>query len=247
MTLVNIMPMAGKGKRFLIKKYKLPKPYIRINHLPMFILSNLCMPKAEKNIFLYLKSHDKYFKKNVGKLSSLQNVCPIEVNKISNGQATTCLLAKDYINDNDKIFVHSCDSYIKFNKKLFNKLLNSNDILIFTTKPNEFHLMNQNSFGWVNIIDDSINKITCKKVASNDPKNDKIIIGTFAFKNKEIFINSIKNIIKNKIKVNDEYYLDMAVSEALKKNIKISIVEVDKYYSWGTPSEMEKFKKNTKL
>ena len=49
---VNIMPMAGEGKRFKEAGYKVPKPLININGQPMFIKSAKCMPEADLWIFI---------------------------------------------------------------------------------------------------------------------------------------------------------------------------------------------------
>ena len=62
-----------------------------------------------------------------------------------------------------------------------------------------------------------VNKITCKAKASLEPKNDFVIVGSFAFKNKNIFSKTIRNLIKSGQKINNEYYMDMVLSYALKK------------------------------
>ena len=50
--LINIMPMAGLGKRFSDLKYKQPKPFIDINGIPMFIAASRSMPDSSMNIFI---------------------------------------------------------------------------------------------------------------------------------------------------------------------------------------------------
>lgn len=243
MSLINLMPMSGRGQRF--NNYcSIPKPFIKINEKPMFALSYLSMPKAEKNIFLYLKDHKELFKKNIKYISRLKNIISVEIDKTTEGQASTCLLADNYICNNDQIFIHSCDSYFEFNKSIFKKLIKKNDIIVFTTEPTQYHLENINSFGWINFKDGKISNITCKKNASNSPKKDKIIIGSFAFRNKKIFLDSINYIISKKIKINGEYYLDMALIQAFKNQTKISAINVNNYNSWGTPDEIKKFENN---
>ena len=163
----------------------------------------------------------------------------------TDGQASTCLLAKDLINDDDMIFIHSCDSFIDFNKNKFLKLINSNEIIIFTTKPNISHLKSINSYGWVHSSNNKIIRITCKAAASQNSKNDSVIIGSFAFKNKSFFLKSINSMISNDIRINNEYYLDVAMSEAIRLNFKIKEFLVDKYINWGTPKELENGNYNT--
>ena len=64
--------------------------------------------------------------------------------------------------------------------------MNNSDAVILTTKPNKIHLSNIKSYGWVCIRNNQIKKITCKRKASSNPHKDKVIIGSFAFKDKKI-------------------------------------------------------------
>ena len=169
----------------------------------------------------------------------------ITVKRTTKGQANTCLLANKLLKKNDKIFIHSCDSLIRYGKiDLYKKITNS-DAVVLTTKPNKAHLKNISSYGWVKINKDEIKKITCKKKASLKPNKDYVIIGSFAFKNKKIFSKTIRNLIKSKKKINNEYYMDMVFSYALRKSYDIENLEVNSYFSWGTPEELEKWEKKS--
>ncbi len=243
--IVNIMPMAGLGKRFLNSKFNLPKPLIEIKKKPMFIQASKSMPRSELNIFICNKNLLERFK--INKL--IQKVYKkkykiITVNRLTKGQANTCLLAKKFLKKNDKIFIHSCDSLIKYNHSELNRKITGSDAVILTTKPNRLHLKNIKSFGWVNFKNQKINNITCKNQASSKPNRDFVIIGSFGFKNKEMFVKIIRELFKSKKKVNNEYYLDMALSNALNNNYKISNLIVNSYFSWGTPKELINWKKN---
>ena len=77
------------------------------------------------------------------------------------------------------------------------------------------------------------------------PKSDFVIIGSFAFKNKIIFSKTIRNLIKSGQKINNEYYMDMVLSHALKKKYNIDNLIVNSYASWGTPEELIRWKKNS--
>ena len=54
--------MAGNGKRFLDAHYKIPKPLIKINGIPMFVRAARALPKADCFIFICLKKHVTSFK-----------------------------------------------------------------------------------------------------------------------------------------------------------------------------------------
>ena len=247
--IVNIMPMAGLGKRFLNSEYKLPKPLIKIIKKPMFIQASKSMPKSTLNIFICNKNLLNRFRiKEIITKEYKKNFKIITVKRTTKGQANTCLLAEKLIKKNDKIFIHSCDSLIKYNAVNLNKKIKSSDAVILTTKPNKTHLRSINSYGWVKISNNNIKKITCKKKASLKPNKDYVIIGSFAFKNKKIFSNTIRSLFKSKRTVNNEYYMDMVFSHALDNNYRISNLIVKSYISWGTPKELINWeKKNAKI
>ena len=242
--IVNIMPMAGRGKRFFDNNYKLPKPLIPINKKPMFIQAAKSMPKSTLNIFICNKNLlNKFPVKDFLKKEYKRNFKIITVKRTTKGQANTCLLANKLLKKNDKIFIHSCDSLIRYSKiDLYKKITNS-DAVVLTTKPNKTHLKNISSYGWVKINKDEIKKITCKKKVSLKPNKDYVIIGSFAFKNKKIFTNTIKNLFRSKKTINNEFYMDMVFSHALDNNYKISNFLVKSYISWGTPRELNNWRK----
>tara|TARA_B110000003_G_scaffold265455_1_gene291324 strand:+ start:1815 stop:2582 length:768 start_codon:yes stop_codon:yes gene_type:complete len=247
--IVNIMPMAGLGKRFFKSSFNLPKPLIKIQNKPMFIKAAKSMPKSNLNIFICNKKLSKQY--NIHKILSKEfgkKFKLITVKKTTKGQASTCMLAKKFLGKDDKIFIHSCDSLIKFNINKLKNNLTKYDGVIFTTKPNDNHVKNIKSFGWVSLKNKKIHKITCKKKASLSPKKDLVIIGTFAFQNKNIFLKLTNDLIRNKEKINNEYYLDMVFKIAIEKKYNIKNIKVSSYYSWGTPSELmdwkKKFEKN---
>ena len=52
MTKVNVIAMAGVGKRFLDRDIKIPKPLIPINGKPMFLYAALSLPVSNKFFFV---------------------------------------------------------------------------------------------------------------------------------------------------------------------------------------------------
>ena len=238
---INIMPMAGEGERFKNFGYKLPKPLIEINGEPMFIRSAKCMPKADLWIFLVKEKflQNGLIEKEINKNFKKNKIIPIK--KKTEGQASTCFLAKKYLQKNDRIFISSCDSYFKINQKDYIEKSKKYDVLIFTTQANKTHVENPDWFGWVKKRRNGSIKISCKKQISSTPINDRIIVGSFFFKNLSSFQNSIESLFKKKNKINNEYYLDMAVIEALSLGLNVEEVIINNYSSWGSFEELKKW------
>ena len=55
--MINLVTMAGKGKRFSDEGYLLPKPLIQIDGEPMIWKVIDCLPKASKWIFIVRQEH----------------------------------------------------------------------------------------------------------------------------------------------------------------------------------------------
>jgi len=238
---INIVAMAGLGKRFLKKNYTIPKPLILIKNKPMFYYAAKSLPKSDINYFICNKKLLLEFKlkpfinKNFGENKI------ITIKRKTKGQAFTCNLASKFINEDDIITYGACDYSYKFDYKKFDTLLNKNDLVVFVHKPNKDNIINYKEYGWIKKSkNNSIQKIKCKNKVSNNPKNDLVIIGSFTFKNKKIFINSLKAMVNRKDKINNEYYMDTIIKYAKKLNYKVKYITVNNFKSFGTPGDLRK-------
>ena len=227
--------MAGEGLRFINAKYKKPKPLIDINGKPMFIRSAQCMPDADLWIFITQKKFltNDLIAKEIDK--NFKNYNIISVDQTTEGQASTCGLARKYLKNDDQIFINACDSFIEFDLKKYYAELEKYDVLVFTTKCTQIHLENPKAYCWVKIDKEGILNVSCKKPFSNEPSNEKPIVGTFFFNKSKFFINSIDSLFKKKNKINNEYYLDMAIAESIKLGFKVGEFLVDNYVDFGRP------------
>ena len=235
--------MAGEGKRFKKGGYKTPKPLIDINGEPMFVKSAKCMPSANLWIFIIKEEllENTLFKNEVNK--NFKNIKIITVNQVTEGQASTCFLAKKYLEKNDRIFISSCDNYFEFDKRDFINKSNECDALLFTAKAEKIHTDNPKLFGWVTSDNKGSIEVSCKKQISSYPMQDRIIVGSFFFKNLNFFQESIESVFKKGNKINNEYYLDMAIIEAITLGLKVSEIIVKNYTSWGSAEELKNWKK----
>ena len=73
---------------------------------------------------------------------------------------------------------------------------------------------------------------------------DRIIVGSFFFKNLNFFQETIESVFKKGNKIYNEYYLDMAIEESIKLGLKVGEILVDNYIDWGNYNELEKWNKS---
>ena len=128
--MVNLIPMAGEGKRFKESGYSTPKPLIKVDGKPMVIKSLESLPKASRNILIVRKDH-----LNIVNFKSLldnhfENVIIIEIDYLTDGQASTCLLSESYVPENSILNIGACDVGFKYDSNKYNKKLNEFDSFI---------------------------------------------------------------------------------------------------------------------
>ena len=242
---INVIAMAGSGQRFINQKFKTIKPLIIIGNKPMFYYATKSLPVSKKNIFICSKkvTSDNKFKHYINKF--FKNSKVVKIKKKTNGQATSCKLASNYLKDDDIVTYGSCDFSFNFDEKKFNQLIKSNDLIVFVYKSKNENIINYTEYGWLKKEkNNSVKKISCKKKVSNNPKNDYVITGNFTFKNKKIFHRCYNEMIKQKYKINNEYYMDMVAKCALNLDYKVKYLLVKDYQNFGTPRELFRHEKN---
>lgn len=245
-----LIPMAGAGKRFSNKNYKLPKPMLPIvdrktgKNMPMVCAAVSDLPgvnNPNSNIIFVNKKHPQ----NHELENELKKYYPksmfITVDYLTDGQASTCLIAKDYINNNIPLLISACDNGVAIDTERFEQLCWGNDIIVFTVK-NNIMANNSHAYSWIKVdTDNNILDVSCKKPISNTPENDHAIIATFWFKKGEIFVNASEKMIQENDRVNGEFYVDKVIKHAIDLGYKAKVFQVDKYIGWGTPEDYEAY------
>ena len=237
---VNLIPMAGLGIRFVNAGYNIPKPLLDVNGLPMIIKSAQCLPDADKWIFVCRKEHLE--KTNLEKILKFyfQNVFIIEINYLTEGQLSTCLIAEDYFTPDDLLTIGSCDNGMEYNIEEYSRLITEHDALVWTFRQNPTVLNNPNIFGWAKVNRlGLVSSISCKSAISSNPINDHALTGAFTFKKAGIFLDCAKEVIKKDRRINNEFYVDTLIDECAKVGYHVFPFDIDNYFCWGTPKDLQ--------
>ncbi len=249
-----LIPMAGEGQRFKDEGYETSKPAILTydrrdgTKKPMVVLATLDLPDASNphNQLIFV---DRDFHKINGVETVISESFPwakfITVKRLTEGQACTCMLAKDIINNDDELLIAGCDNGMDYNHEKFEELKQENDVIVFTYTNNEAVLKNPNSYGWM-IVDEN-NKIigtSIKKAISDNPMKDHAVVATFWFRKGSIFVEATEKMIAENDRVNNEFYVDQVIKHTLDLGYKASVFDIDRYICWGTPTDYETYQKS---
>lgn len=228
-----LIPMAGAGSRFAKAGYSFPKPLIDVNGKPMIqtVVDNI---NIDANyIFIVQKEHrEKYNLDNM--LNLIAPDCKIvEVDGITEGAACTTLLAEEYIDNDQPLFIANSDQWVGWNSLDFlykmNELNADGGIVTFkATHPK-----------WSYAAVDNDGMVT--KVAEKDPISDNATVGFYYWKKGEDYVESAKDMIAMQKRVNGEFYVCPVFNQAILMGKKIFTHNVEEMWGLGTPEDLEKF------
>ncbi len=239
-----LIPMAGAGSRFTAEGYTLPKPLIDVSGKPMIVQAVSALPAGHSYIFILRKEHLEHYDIE----SILQSYYPgcntLVLDYLTEGQACTCLLAKHLLNPEAPLIIGACDNGMTYDTERWNALLNDTtvDAAIFTFRNNPTVERNPAAYGWVITgAGDAAKEVKCKQPVSNDPVNDHAVVGTFYFRKAKYFTEAAEEMIRKNIRVNNEFYVDVAMNEMIQSGQSVKVMEAGTYICWGTPNDLRTY------
>lgn len=243
--MANIIPMAGIGSRFAEAGYLLPKSLVSVSGKPMILNVIKSMPASDKWIFLVRKEHiDNYNINNLIK-SKIPNAIIIPIEKTTEGQASTCMLAMPYCDSNEELFIAACDNSFVYDKEKYQKLKNNPEIdaIVWTFTKDELLINHPKSWGWVKLEDDgkTIADMSVKVPVSDNSYNDHAVVATFYFKRAQDFQDAYNLMVKENYRINNEFYVDSMPIFLKKLGKKSVIFDVDLYIGWGKPADLYQY------
>ena len=129
-------------------------------------------------------------------------------------------------------------------EKLFDEIMidDSIDIIVWAARGYPGAIRSPENYGWIDAdAGGYVKKVSVKKQLS-DPNNDPIIVGAFTFKSLDDLIGAINHMKHREAKVNGEYYIDMAINDAIQIGKVCKIFEIENYICWGTPDDYETYR-----
>jgi len=243
-----IIPMAGLGMRFANEGYTDTKPLIPVSGEAMVLQAAHCLPSAKEYVFVLRKDMEGYQQISELLRQQFDNVVIKALDKVTDGQATTARIGLDSLLDNREekvegpITFGACDFGSLYSKDKLHRMMDDNDtdIIVWGVRGNANAVKNPQMFGWIDEVAGVINNISVK-VPLEHPETDPIVLGTFTFRNAEVFYAAIERMYERKGKVNGEYYLDTLINDAIALGMNCHLFEVDSYLSWGTPNDLRTF------
>jgi len=233
MTTNVLVPMAGLGSRFLTKDFTVPKPLIDVNGTVMIIraIQSLAINHAK---YLFVISKNEYSHSVKQEISKYVNCEFIEINYITEGPASSALLFKEKINNDDELIIANCDQIMEWNTANFLLNVRQYDGAVVTyhetTDKNSYARIDEHG---------RVIEIQEKNVISNISLN-----GIHYWKQGRYFVSSAEEMIAEDARApNGEFYVGPSYNYMIKAGLTVGIYHIPNqmHHPVGVPDDLEKF------
>jgi len=225
-----IIPMAGKGQRFLEAGYKIPKPLLNLGDRPIieYIIKTMRMPNAQ---FIFIVRQDHCDESDLDKklLEIEPNAKIMKINEVTEGAICTVLLAKEYFDDDNPIIIKDCDQIINWDPRAFMEFVlrqkaDGAIVNIHTDRPNY-------SFSRIDT-KGRIIETAEKTVISNHGS-----VGIYYFARGRDLIKYAQRMIDKNLRTNNEFYTSPVYNQFIQDFKLILHYPIAEMFQLGTPEE----------
>ena len=235
---INVLiPLGGAGVRFSSVGYKKPKPFIDVDGESMIrtVISNL---RHENSHFIFV------INKNIVSVDDFSNhISDLDISReihstdgLTDGPASTVLVAKDSIDNQTPLIVVNCDQVIldfDLDKLSEFALVNNCDGLLgcflSSSKKNSYVKLDPNG---------EICEVKEKIVISNVATN-----GLHYWREGRYFIDSAKEMIDCNDRYNNEFYVAPSYNYLIKNGKRILPFFYNLHFPIGTPDDLDYYLK----
>lgn len=239
-----VIPMAGKGKRFLSAGYETPKTLIPIEGRPVVEHVVKHFSPNDEFIFGINSEHDQ--KTDMRKI--LQSLVPsgkiISMEYEKGGPIATVNRMSHEIHDDEPVIVNYCDFSWVWDYEHFKKTVAANDCdgAVVCYRGFHPHLLGPNHYATLDADGLWMKEIREKHSWHDNKQKDWTSSGTYYFK-KGSYIKKYFREIEQRPdwKINGEHYVSQIYQLMKEDGLKIFIYEIPYMLQWGTPEDMEEY------
>lgn len=225
-----LIPMAGRGQRFVDAGYKLPKPLIDVAGKPLIqrVVESLDLPGQ----YIYIVQQEHLDSKEYDLCCLLNRITPkciiIPVKEVTQGAVCSCLLAYNYINNESPLIIANSDQILRFSRADFLMKTTYTDGCLLTFEAND------PKWSYVKTSKEQVLEVAEKKVVSNQAN-----CGLYAWAEGKDFVWSANRLIADDIRTNNEFYIAETYNILINKGYYITAHKAIEMLPAGTPTDLE--------
>lgn len=229
-----VIPMAGRGQRFVDAGYVDPKPLIPIHGRPMIelVISNLTPSCPHRFIFIVRTEHVAEFELDRRLHGWAPGCSVLTADGLTEGAACTVLLARDEIDGPAPLMIANCDQYVDTDIDNYLAAMRGCDGLIMTMWADDPK--------WSFVRRDTDGRVT--GVVEKEVVSNEATVGVYNFRCGADFVVAADAMIAANFRINGEFYVAPTYGWMLRKGALVCCHDVGSgMYGLGTPADLEAF------
>lgn len=232
-----IITMAGIGSRFRKVGYKCPKYLIEAKGKTLFEWSMDSLvdynPYVSKYIFVVRKEEgiEEFIRSKMANYG-IRNVEILCIDYLTDGQATTCMLAIPFCNLEESVMVYNIDTYVEPHEMKYSDIKGDGHIPCFHAEGNHWSFAR---------LDDEGNVV---EVREKTRISDNCSLGAYYFSSAKLYKTMYEEFYSGKCKLEkNEKFIAPLYNYMIKKgmSVTISVINERKVHVLGTPEELQIF------
>ncbi|WP_310630223.1 sugar phosphate nucleotidyltransferase [Paraburkholderia sp.] len=242
-----VVPMAGLGQRFVNEGYTVTKPLIPVSGKPMVAQATHDLPPAVEHAFVLRADMPGHAEISAELLRLYPSAVVETIPGVTEGQACTALIGLDALERErgdvqGPVTFGACDGGALYDVAEFRRCMQDEDVdvLVWGVRGHANAVRHPQMFGWIDEENGLIRSISVKTPLGS-PQTDPVVLGTFTFRRAEDFRRVVERLIARDGRVNNEFYIDSCINDALELGLRCRLFEVDSLISWGTPNDLRTF------
>lgn len=232
-----IITMAGLGSRFRKAGYACPKYMIEAKGKTLFEWSMDSLVGYNNHVSKYVfvvrkEDNTEAFIKEKMLIYGISNVEVIGIDYLTDGQATTCMLAIPYCDPGKSILVYNIDTYIEPYEMKYEDISGEGHIPCFHADGDHWSFVKLDEFG------------RAVEVREKKRISDNCTLGAYYFSSANLYKSLYEEYYKDDRNLEkNEKYIAPLYNFMIEKgmSITISIVDNKKVHVLGTPEELQIF------
>jgi dTDP-glucose pyrophosphorylase len=233
---ILLVPMAGKGQRFIDQGYKTPKQFIDVAGKTMIEWSFRSFNWKEcQVIFIVRRDHIDNWAVDV-KLKKIfgEDIIIIIAEHDTDGTVSSCLLAKKYIDKDIPLGITTLDVYFRphFDMNEIKDLKVDGCLLTIETDNPAYSYCKLDEEGFV------------EKTAEKEVISTHGNVGFYCFSKGSNFVQYAEQLVKENIRSKNEFYIAPLYNLLIEDGLKINTKAIEEQFHMGTPDELNHFLEN---
>lgn len=239
-----IIPMAGKGERFVKAGYQPPKPMIPVDGKRIIRYITESFSPEDNLFFIVNKSHcDLGIHEELNRMYPNAKLFVIDDHKKGPVWTVAAVMEelKSSMDPDSPVIVSYCDNPWVWNYQDFLEKVKDLDGCILSHTGFHPHTLSSTKMAFMKTKGTKVLEIKEKECYTNDPTSEHASTGMYYFRSLDILSKYVAEGLEKNINYNGECYVTLLYNLMIRDGLRVDVYPTEFALVFGTPEEVRQF------